>query len=104
MDGKRFEELSRQVAEAGSRRAAVRVVAASLLAPALTLGRREEAAAGIPIFNCKPPGKRCDKDKKCCSGNCRKRVCSCSKKGRPCWAPLEGALCCSQRCRNGKCA
>jgi hypothetical protein len=104
MDPRHFEELSRQVGAASSRRATVKVLAAAVIAPILLRLREEEASAGIPIFNCKPPGKRCDKDQKCCSGNCRKGICSCSKKGKQCWAPLEGALCCSQRCSQGKCA
>ena len=103
MDPRRFEALSRRVGAAGSRRAAVAALAA---AAAAALGRpgAEEAAAGIPIVNCKAPGKKCDKNQKCCSGRCKKDRCTCSKKGRACWAPLEGALCCSQRCQNGKCA
>ena len=103
MDARRFEELSRQVAQAGSRRGALQVLSAAVAAP-LLLAWREEAEAGIPIAHCKPPGKRCNKKKKCCTGSCRKHVCQCAKRGRPCWAPLEGALCCSRRCKNGKCA
>jgi hypothetical protein len=104
MDGKRFEELSRQVAKAGSRRGALRVLAGAVAAPLLVGRRGEEAAAGIPIAHCKAPGKRCKKDQTCCTGSCRKHVCQCAKKGRPCWAPLEGALCCSRRCSKGTCA
>jgi hypothetical protein len=101
MDPRRFEALSRRVGAAGSRRAAVM---AAVVGVPLALGwRQDDTAAGIPIVHCKVPGKRCDKDKKCCSGNCRKNICTCAKKGRPCWAPLEGALCCSQRCSSGKC-
>jgi hypothetical protein len=103
MDPRRFEEITRRVAEAGSRRAALMAVATALAAPALALLRPDEAAAGLPIVHCKPPGKKCDKDKKCCSGRCKRGHCGCSKRGRPCWDPLEGALCCSQRCSNGKC-
>ncbi len=103
MDPQRFAALSRQVSRATDRRAAMKAIVAAVAAPALAL-RGEEAAAGIPIVNCKQPGKRCDTDKKCCSGNCRRGVCSCQKKGQACWAPLEGALCCSKRCASGKCA
>lgn len=104
MDPKRFEALSRRVGAAASRRAAVAALTGALAAPLLARLGAEDAAAGIPIVNCKPPGKKCDNKKKCCSGSCKKNRCSCSKKGRPCWAPLEGALCCSQRCNKGKCA
>lgn len=104
MDSRRFEALSRRVGEAADRRAAVRALAAALAAPVLGRLGAEETAAGVPIANCKVPGKKCDKNQKCCSGRCKKNRCTCSKKGRPCWTPLEGALCCSQRCNNGKCA
>ena len=103
MDPSRFEELSRRVGAATDRRAALKTLAGAV-AGALVAVRGEEAAAGIPIVHCKAPGKRCDKDQRCCSGNCRKGICTCAKRGRPCWDPLEGALCCSQRCSDGKCA
>ena len=104
MDAQRFEELSRRVGAAGSRRAAVKAVAATLAAPVLLRLGQEEASAGLPIVHCKAPGYKCDKKVKCCSGRCKKQLCLCSKKGAPCWNPLEGALCCSQRCANGRCA
>ena len=103
MDPRRFEGLSRRVGAARSRREALGVLAAALAGAAVFLPA-EEAAAGLPIVGCKPPGKKCDTNRKCCSGRCRRGHCLCSKKGRPCWEPLEGALCCSQRCSNGKCA
>jgi hypothetical protein len=104
MDPRRFEDLTRRISRATDRRGAVKVVVAAIAAPVLVGLGRQEAEAGIPIVNCKPPGKRCDSDKKCCTGNCRKNICTCQKKGQACWAPLEGALCCSRRCSQGKCA
>ena len=103
MDGATFAQLSRRVGEAPTRRAALKVLAAALAAP-LLLRLGQEEAAGVPIANCKAPGKRCSSDSKCCSGNCKRGVCICAKKGHQCWAPLEGSLCCSQRCANGKCS
>ncbi|HEU5430363.1 MAG TPA: hypothetical protein VFU81_01800, partial [Thermomicrobiales bacterium] len=58
---------------------------------------------GVPIVHCKIPGQKCSKDKTCCSRHCNGGLCTCSKRGRACWQPLEGALCCSGRCRQGKC-
>ena len=104
MDGATFAQLSRRVGEAPTRRAAIKVLVAALAAPLLVHLGQEQAAAGLPIVGCKPPGKRCDSDKRCCGGNCHKGVCTCAKKGHQCWAPLEGSLCCSQRCANGKCS
>jgi hypothetical protein len=104
MDPRRFEEITRRVAAAGSRRGALKALAGAVAAPLLVGMRGEEAEAGLPIVHCKAPGKGCDKNQKCCSGRCKNHHCGCNKKGRPCWAPLEGALCCSQKCRSGKCA
>ncbi len=104
MDVKRLDALSRRVGAATNRRQGITAVGAALLAPMLlALRRPEEASAGIPIVGCKPFGKKCDKDQRCCTGRCKKRRCQCSPKGRPCWQPLEGAMCCSQRCHNGRC-
>ena len=103
MDSRRFEELSRRVGAAADRRSAVKALAAAVAAPVFVRLGQDEAAAGIPIVNCKVPGKKCSSNRRCCSGRCKKGRCICSKKGRQCWAPLEGALCCSQRCQGGKC-
>ena len=104
MDGATFAQLSRRVGEAPTRRAAIKVLAAALAAPLLGGLGQEQAAAASPSSTAKPPGKRCDSDHRCCTGNCRKGICTCAKKGHQCWAPLEGSLCCSQRCANGKCS
>ena len=107
MDANRFAALSRKVGAAPSRRAALGVLAAGLTGAVLLGQGTEEAEAGIPILNCKVPGKKCkgkkDGNQKCCSGRCRGGRCMCSRKGRGCWDPLEGALCCSGKCQNGKC-
>ena len=104
MDPKRFEALTRRVGAAADRRAAVKALVVAAAAPVLGRLGVDEAAAGIPIANCKVPGKKCSSNRRCCSGRCRKGRCTCSRKGRQCWAPLEGALCCSQRCKAGKCS
>ena len=103
MDPRRFEALTRQIATASSRRSAAKVLTGALVAPVLVHLGREEAKAGLPIVHCKPPGKKCDNDQRCCSGRCKKRLCLCNKKGQACWSPLEGALCCSGHCDKGKC-
>ena len=106
MDARRFEALLRAVGAVGTRRALVGVLGGSALGTSLgLLPRPREAAAGIPIVNCKIPGQKCDKDQRCCTGRCTGRNrCGCSRQGKPCWSPLEGALCCSGRCAQGKCA
>jgi hypothetical protein len=102
MDASRIDELSRRVGAAASRRGAV-AAAVTLAAPVLVHFGWQPARANIPIFKCKEPGKRCRSDQQCCSTRCKNKLCRCSRKGRPCWDPLEGALCCSQRCNDGKC-
>jgi hypothetical protein len=104
MDARRFEELSRRIGGAKTRRATMAALVSGLVVPVMAALRPREAEAGLPIVGCKPPGKHCSKDHKCCSGKCARGTCACVKKGKRCWAPLEGALCCSQRCKSGKCA
>lgn len=107
MDGRRFEHVSRRVAAARSRREALWLAVAGVGAAALGLGDAAAAGAaeaeGIPIYHCKIPGQICQRDRACCSGKCDQGVCTCSKKGKPCYEPLRGSLCCSARCKNGKC-
>jgi hypothetical protein len=107
MDARRFDRLVRAVGQAGTRRAVLSVLGGSAVGASLGLGLglgTEEAQAGIPIVNCKIPGQKCSKDQKCCTGRCTgKKRCACQRKGKPCWSPLEGALCCSGRCAQGKC-
>jgi hypothetical protein len=80
------------------------VLAGGAAAAALSVFRREEAQAGIPIFNCRLPGQKCKNDKQCCSVKCRRNQCQCKPKGSPCYEPLEGGVCCSRKCQNNKCA
>lgn len=103
MDANRFGTLSRKVGAAPNRRAALGVLAAGLGGVLLGGKSAEDAEAGVPIFRCRVPGKKCKKNQSCCSQRCRRGRCTCSRKGRPCWDPLEGALCCSGRCQDGKC-
>ncbi|HEU5434586.1 MAG TPA: hypothetical protein VFU81_23130, partial [Thermomicrobiales bacterium] len=91
MDPRRFEELSRRFAAATDRRAALAAVVGSLALVADAGGERA-AEAGVPIVHCKIPGQKCSKDKTCCSRHCNGGLCTCSKRGRACWQPLEGAL------------
>ncbi len=106
MDARRFEELIRAVGTIGTRRTVLGVLGGSALGLSLGLLQSPtEVQAGIPIVNCKIPGQKCSKDQKCCTGRCMKRgLCGCARKGKACWTPLEGALCCSGRCAQGKCA
>jgi hypothetical protein len=104
MNQSRFEALTRQIAASSSRRTAVKALAAAFATQASMLAGNEEALAGVPIVHCKTAGFKCDSPRDCCSGRCKNQLCLCRKRRQPCWQPLEGAECCSQRCRKGRCA
>ena len=107
MDDERFGELSRRFAGAGSRRSALAALAAGIFGGVAGRGLAASAAevdeAGIPIVSCKVPGELCQGDKACCSLRCKQGICACVEKGRRCWSPMEGTLCCSGRCHKGRC-
>ena len=120
MDPKQFEVLSRRVGAAATRRGALRVLAGSVAAVAfgaLRPGRGEAEEIVLPhnapVFNCKVTLQKCQSDRACCSGICKKNltaevgelppielegVCDCRPRGATCWSLLEGAFCCSGRC------
>lgn len=107
MDPRRFEAVTRDVGAARNRREAMRAAAVGVVAGVFGIGGRAQASApgaeGVPIYHCKVPGQLCQRDRNCCSRKCDQGVCSCSKKGAPCYEPLRGSVCCSARCKNGKC-
>jgi hypothetical protein len=105
MDPSKFEDLCRRFATSSSRRGALAGIAGGLVA---AVGAKRDAAAdvapaGVPIVHCKIPGQKCTRDDNCCSKHCSGGLCTCNKRGRACWHPLEGALCCSGRCHKAKC-
>jgi hypothetical protein len=116
MDAKRFEDLSRWVAAAPTRREALKVLAAGLAAAALAVVRPQPGEAGSIIPGCRIPGQRCDEDSDCCAGFCPASVgrCGCLLTGDNCFFELDpiklpgvgfdiDALCCTAKCQNSKC-
>ncbi len=101
MDERSFAALSKRVAQAGTRRGTLRILALGVVAAVTGASSREEAAEAAFGY-CHPPGTQCSQDKKCCSGTCKGGVCGCNKKGAPCLNKV-GIACCSQQCRKGKC-
>jgi hypothetical protein len=101
MDPRQFADVSRRVARASTRRAALAALVGGLAAA--LLHPTPQAEAGVPIVHCKIPGQKCTRDDNCCSKHCSGGLCTCNKRGRACWHPLEGALCCSGRCHKAKC-
>jgi len=71
-----FDELARGLASGSvSRRKALRLMGAALVGGTMaSLGLGGVAGADPP--GCKRAGKRCKKDKQCCSGNCSGGTCA----------------------------
>jgi hypothetical protein len=96
MDGPRFDVLTRRLNTTGSRRVALRLLAAGPLGVALAL---PEHGAGATHFGCKHKGRRCSTPDQCCSGICRKRRCrahhvgSCQRGKDTCTASTGNAFC-----------
>jgi len=70
MDDIRFDALARRLSATGPRRAALRAVAAGLVAGGLSW-RGEPAAAETCTL--KPTGERCTSGGECCSGRCKRK-------------------------------
>lgn len=103
MDHERFAALSRQVATASSRRTALRAAVVALGAGVLGRATAEQAtAAPEEEAICRFPQEPCSKNRQCCAHKCRKGVCGCKKKGKPCVRNF-GRSCCSGTCKRGKC-
>jgi hypothetical protein len=83
MDSKEFEALSRRVGTATTRRGALKVLAGGVGASVLALLRANAGEAqvdlenlphNLPIVHCKVTLQKCQNDRACCSGFCRKNV------------------------------
>jgi hypothetical protein len=116
MDAKRFEEISRWVAAAPTRRQALKVLAGGVAAAALAVIRPQSGEAGSIIPGCRLPGQRCEHDGHCCTGFCPASYerCGCLLTGDNCFFELDpvklpgvgfdmDALCCTAKCQNSKC-
>ena len=96
MDANRFDALTRRLSASGSRRTALRAVAAGVVAAALGLRGPEEAGAKA----CSRNRARCGRagDAPCCSGRCVR------KRGKRLCRPAPGQGICTiefDRCRAG---
>ena len=99
MDDARFDAVTRAVARLGSRRAVLRFLGgtagASLLAG---LGQSEASA------KCKNHGRKCDKNRDCCDGRCKRGRCRCTRDAH-CASDeyCKRGRCKPRRCPNGSC-
>jgi len=103
VDSDTFARLSHRVATASSRRAALGLLAGTAIAAAIGRDPLSAQAQSAPITHCRPNNMQCQSDKACCSSRCRSGTCRCLNKGKRCWVPLEGSLCCSGSCSHGRC-
>jgi hypothetical protein len=100
MDEDRFDDLTRAIGGGESRRR-VLAGAVALAAAAVGLGFELEDEQALAGKLCKPPGSPCGADRQCCAKKCNNRVCGCKGSGQPCFN--LGIVCCSRRCKRGKC-
>jgi hypothetical protein len=98
MDGDRFDELTRRLGGESRRRLLATGVALAAAAGVAFEPIDDEALAGN---FCKPPGSPCARDRQCCARKCNNRVCGCKSAGQSCFQ--LGIVCCSRRCKRGKC-
>ena len=97
--GRAFDALATEMASGRlTRRKALKLLGAALAGGALaSLGIGETAAAA----GCKDIGRKCRKDRQCCSGICERGTCSaCRLNNSSCNA---GSECCSGICQGGIC-
>ncbi len=98
MDSSRFDELTKALARATSRRQALKTLAATVLGGMLDLG-----GIGTAFANCKPNDIGCNTNSQCCSGGCCHGTCTdlnttsnCGRCGNTCTGTTPA--CCSGAC------
>ena len=101
MDDGTFGELSKRVAQAGTRRGAIRALVRGLAVALLARAAASEPAEAAFGY-CRLPGKGCSSKRQCCAGKCSGGICGCAGRGHNCINRV-GAICCSGKCRKGKC-
>jgi hypothetical protein len=98
MDGNRFDDMTRRVAEVASRRAVVKTVVAGLLGGALagrSLGQAEAA--------CRKYGRSCDETNRCCNGAiCVDGACDCDTRVTIACQKSGGGTTCVEPCPPGQ--
>jgi hypothetical protein len=91
MDANRFDAWTRALPALGTRRAALRVLTGGGVAGVALLGHREDAAA------CRKAGKKCKKDKQCCSNKCKGKKCRCLPLQALCPDGGSSHVCCASQ-------
>ena len=96
-----FDDLARGMADGSiTRGKALKLMGAAVVGGTLT----SFGVGGVAVADneCKPNGKKCRKDKQCCSGKCSGGVCApaCGSNGAVC---ASGTECCSGNCKDSVC-
>src|SRR3569623_1626468 len=97
-----FDDLARGLADGTlTRGKAIRLMGAAVVGG--TLGSFGLGGVALADEECKPTGKKCRKDKQCCSGKCSGGICAAASGsfGDTC---ATGTECCSGTCKGGVCA
>lgn len=97
MDGSQFDRWTVAVTRPGTRRSVVRMLAAVTAGGALTQGSDDALAA------CKNDGRKCKKDKNCCSKLCKGKRCRCKHVQESCPVGLAAQCCGSLICGDAPC-
>jgi hypothetical protein len=97
MDGRRFDEISRSLANPRSRRGMVKGIAGGVLAGALSL----VGAGDVTARKCRDAGKNCKSDTECCSRYCDPNTYSCA--ATPPVATCDPACPPGASCLGGEC-
>ncbi len=97
MESFRFDELTKILATAASRRQALKTIAATTLGSILGLG-----GIGTALASCKPNGIGCNTNSQCCSGGCCHGTCTNLNTTSNCGACGHKCDACST-CQSGTC-
>jgi hypothetical protein len=76
MEPSQFDELTKALATATSRRQAIKAIAATTHGSVLGL-----AGVGTALAKCKQDGEKCRHDHQCCSGSCNPSTHTCGEDG-----------------------
>lgn len=88
MDDGRFDLWTRALSHPRTRRAALRAFTSGSLSCLGWLRRVNDAAA------CRKSGKKCKKDKQCCTKQCKRKKCRCTPLQGRCPGELSSHVCC----------
>ena len=94
MDGRSFDVVAKSFVTSSPRRTAARLLAGGALSAALArLGLGEVATEAAAT--CRAIGKKCRRNRECCSKLCKRGTCRCRREGTSC---TSYETCCSGSC------